>query len=433
MENRIITWTEILESYRDKTLLEGTVTEISQSGITVDLGGKDAFIPAKYSLLNGETMDQLKNTTIKCTIIKISAISGNILASRTLCEEHTKTSPDMFQSLNTDTIYQGVVKKVFPYGLLVLFEGVTGLIEANRLSWVPDECNTDKYQEGDIIDVRIEKIKPEKNKILLTRRHEIPLPEGMQISDIVQGQRADGIITEIKPDHIKVCVFGTFNGIIIRNYLNYDTNYYTVGEAISCVIAQMSAKKMQMNLIEYNSNKELLEKKSNILDSLTVDSVVDVTVVNIHKARIDVKINELDIYGAILRSELLPPYNTPKVSDVLKANIIEIIRKKYIIKLSNEYAFPSPWEKLDLSLVRKKAQLNGVVTYAGEYECHVKLFDGIIGVINSVKLKRGNNEIPNVGDKVLVEIAKSQPKRHELTLKLIQIYGSETKYLNYFE
>lgn len=433
MENRIITWTEILESYHNKTLLDGIVTEINQSGITVDLGGKNAFIPAKYCLLNGETMEQLINTSIKCTIIKISAISGNILASRTMCEETTKATPNMFQSLNTDTVYQGVVKKVFPYGLLVLFEGVTGLIEANRLSWIPDECNTDKYHEGDTIDVRIEKIKPEKNQIQLTHRLENPLPEGMNISDIKQGQKTNAIITEINPDHIKVCVFGIFNGIIARNYLNYDTNYYTVGEVISCIIAQLSAKKLMMNLIEYNPNKELMDKNFKFLEALTADTIVDATVVGIYNARIEVQINELDIYGAILRTELLPPYNTPKVSDVVKANIIEIIPKKGIVKLSNEYAFPLPWEKLDISLVRKKATSNGIVTYVGIYECHVKLFDGIIGIINAIKLRKGGNELPNVGDKVLVEISKSQPKRHELTLKLLKIFGSETKYLHYFE
>lgn len=183
-----IHWHTVLEAYMTGRPLEGRIVKMDPNGVTVDLGGMEAFIPTKLLLLHGESLEMLSGKTIKAIVIKVSALSSNILMSRIELyqEQDLRKRTEVYSSLSTDTIYHGRVKSVMPYGVFVDFEDVCGMIPLKEMSWDYIAKPSDVFKEGDPIDIKVLDIDAANKKIVLSHRHTKPNPWHSMSHDIIR-------------------------------------------------------------------------------------------------------------------------------------------------------------------------------------------------------------------------------------------------------
>jgi len=168
--------------------LEGYVDSITPNGANVDLGGLWAFVPTKLLLLHGETLDMLQGKVIKGLIIKVSAVSANILMSRVELyqEEDLRMRTQAYESLSTETIYQGTVRSVMQYGVFVEIGNLCGMIPLKELSWDFVDDPAELVREGQTIDVKVLETDVLEKKIVLSHRETIPNPWHSMSRDVIQ-------------------------------------------------------------------------------------------------------------------------------------------------------------------------------------------------------------------------------------------------------
>ena len=78
-----------------------------------------------------------------------------------------------------DTVYDGVVKSIQPYGAFVeIMPGKDGLLHISEIEWKRLEKVEEVLKEGDKIQVKLIGIEPGSGKLKLSRRALLPKPEG---------------------------------------------------------------------------------------------------------------------------------------------------------------------------------------------------------------------------------------------------------------
>ncbi len=78
-----------------------------------------------------------------------------------------------------DTVYEGVVKSIQPYGAFVeIMPGKDGLLHISEIEWRRLEKVEEVLSEGDKIEVKLIGIEPGSGKLKLSRRALLPKPEG---------------------------------------------------------------------------------------------------------------------------------------------------------------------------------------------------------------------------------------------------------------
>ncbi len=93
-----------------------------------------------------------------------------------------------------DTVYDGVVKSIQPYGAFVeIMPGKDGLLHISEIEWRRLEKVEEVLKEGDQIQVKLIGIEPGSGKLKLSRRVLLPKPEGfVEPERRPSGNRRDG-------------------------------------------------------------------------------------------------------------------------------------------------------------------------------------------------------------------------------------------------
>ena len=93
-----------------------------------------------------------------------------------------------------DTVYDGVVKSIQPYGAFVeIMPGKDGLLHISEIEWRRLDKVEEVLKEGDEIQVKLIGIEPGSGKLKLSRRALLPKPEGfVEPERRPSGNRRDG-------------------------------------------------------------------------------------------------------------------------------------------------------------------------------------------------------------------------------------------------
>ena len=94
-----------------------------------------------------------------------------MLSHRALLERENEASrQQLLQELEIGQIREGVVRRIQDFGAFVDLGGVDGLVHISKLSWDRVNHPSDVLQEGQKIQVRVEKIDQTTGKIALSYR-----------------------------------------------------------------------------------------------------------------------------------------------------------------------------------------------------------------------------------------------------------------------
>ena len=154
--------TMLEDASRNKTPVEGKVTEVIKGGFNVDILGKRAFCPvSQMDVRYVETPEDYLGQTHHFLISRFEEKGRNIVVSRRdLLNEQIKEEQEAFLAKVAEgDIVKGCVTKLMPFGAFIeLVPGVEGMAHISELSWSRVEKPDEVVQTGDMVSVKLLKI-----------------------------------------------------------------------------------------------------------------------------------------------------------------------------------------------------------------------------------------------------------------------------------
>ncbi|MET0015857.1 bifunctional 4-hydroxy-3-methylbut-2-enyl diphosphate reductase/30S ribosomal protein S1 [Oscillibacter sp.] len=203
-------WENIEKAVDDKTVMEGTVTEVNKGGVVVSVKGVRVFVPASQSgMPRGANLETMVKSKAQLRITEVNRARRRVVGSiRSVADESRKAAQDeVWNNIEAGKHYIGTVKSMTAYGVFVDIGGVDGMVHISELSWSRIKTPSEVCKVGDTMEVYVISFDPEKHKISLGVKDRSVNPWDMFISKYHVGDVA-------KVRIVKLMTFGAFAEVV---------------------------------------------------------------------------------------------------------------------------------------------------------------------------------------------------------------------------
>jgi small subunit ribosomal protein S1 len=208
-------WRFFEEKLKREEEVEVCGRELNKGGLVVEAPfGMFGFIPgSQLGSLWQKKLESLINRTLKVKVIEADRRQDRLVFSEKQVSEAGKIAARRatLKKLKMDKAYEGVVRQVLPYGLLLEIEiakgeKIEGLVHISEISWEKIEDLGKLYQEGDSLKVKVLGI--EGDKLNLSARQllsdpweklEKKYPKDMPVKGKVTRLASFGALVELAP------------------------------------------------------------------------------------------------------------------------------------------------------------------------------------------------------------------------------------------
>ncbi len=163
-------WVVLKEAYESGAVLEGKIVSANKGGVTLSTGANTVFVPASQTgIARDGDLSVLVGTTQKVRLIKFDTAKRKAIGSiKVIINEEKKASEEaLWATLEVGKHYMGTVKNLASYGAFVDIGGVDGMVHNTELSWKRIKHPSQVVSVGQVIDVFIKELDPEKKRISL--------------------------------------------------------------------------------------------------------------------------------------------------------------------------------------------------------------------------------------------------------------------------
>ena len=168
-------WSDVAEG----SVVEARVTGSNTGGLECQVNNIRGFVPAsQISLARVENFGDYVGQKLLCVATEVNERRGNlVLSHRALLErEREEERQKLLEQIEVGQTREGVVRSLRDFGAFVDLGGVDGLVHISKMSWDRVEHPSDVLEEGQKIQVKVEKIDPQSGKIGLSYRDTLEDP-----------------------------------------------------------------------------------------------------------------------------------------------------------------------------------------------------------------------------------------------------------------
>ena len=199
-------WEEIVAKYEAGEFVDGVGKEAVKGGLLADVAGVRTFIPAsQLSMRYVEKIEEFVGQEMKLKIIEVDKAKKRIVASRkaVLIAEEQEKKKAIWDSLEVGSVVKGVVRRLTDFGAFVDIGGVDGLVHVTDLSWGRVRHPSDVVSVGEEIDVKIQNVDTERERISLSYKATRPRPWTVAADKYPVGSVVEGRV-------VRITTFGAF-------------------------------------------------------------------------------------------------------------------------------------------------------------------------------------------------------------------------------
>ena len=203
-------WDTIEAAVEEKTILEGTVTEVNKGGIVVNVKGIRVFVPASQTgKPRGADLSEMVKEQVKLRITEVNRSRRRVVGSirSVLAEERAAKAAEVWANIEEGKHYEGTVKSLTSYGAFVDIGGVDGMVHVSELSWSRIKNPAEVVSVGDKVNVYVISFDAEKKKISLGMKDHSQDPWTVFTSTYEVGDVANVRV-------VKLMTFGAFAEIV---------------------------------------------------------------------------------------------------------------------------------------------------------------------------------------------------------------------------
>ena len=254
-------WERAAELQEDDATIELKIVNYNKGGLVVEFGRIQGFvpnshIPAIQNVYNHDKRTSYKSkqvgNTIKLKIIELDPGRERFVLSAKAAQKEQRK-----ERLNTLTVGEkltGTVVNMKHYGAFVdIGEGVVGLLHISRMAWEHVEHPKDLFKVGDEVEVLIDRIDVEKEKISLNRKALQPSPWETFAEQWTAGDLLEGEVTAVVDFGAFVRLAEGIEGLLHRNEMNLPSDaapseVLEEGDVILVRIVQIDVEQERLSL-----------------------------------------------------------------------------------------------------------------------------------------------------------------------------------------
>jgi 4-hydroxy-3-methylbut-2-enyl diphosphate reductase len=265
-DNRLVQ-KQLSDAFDNKTVLEGTIKDISGNGLIVDIGFTDIYMPAsQYHVRYVKDLNTLIGEKVKGIIIDYNPKRRRaILSQKIILEKDMKEKREQvkemkekrFEELNVDDVVKGVVKTITNFGIFVDLDGIDGFVHRSDLTWEKINEPKDIVEKGQEIEAKVIAKNDEDKKIKLSVKALMDRPWDDFIAKYKVDDEVDVTITNILD-------FGAFAEVLpgVEGLIHVSEISYNRVESVASVLKTGDVLKVKIIGINPEKEKISLSKKA---------------------------------------------------------------------------------------------------------------------------------------------------------------------------
>lgn len=290
-------WVRAKEVQEAESVEELEIVGHNKGGILVSFGHLEGFVPnshipsLRHAGYDKQVLAQKKAKMIGekmvAKIIEVDMKRKRLVMSGKAAEKEARL--EQLNSLEEGQIVTGRVDNLVSYGAFVDLGQITGLLHISEIAWQQIDRPGDVLAVGDEIDVRIEQIEIERERIGLSRKVLLPSPwhefdESHKVGDLIEGQ-----ITGLVDFGAFVTLPSNIEGLIHVSEINLPVNaspteVLQIGERVLARIINIEAddERIGLSLRKVSAAEEidwLAEKRTAEIESETDEQAEEEEVV----------------------------------------------------------------------------------------------------------------------------------------------------------
>ena len=348
-------WESIVDSFKNGTIIRGTVISKTKGGLIVDCNGLETFLPgSQIDIKPVIDYDQYVGKVMEFKVVKVNEqIKNAVVSHKALIESDlAEQREQILGSLEKGQVLEGIVKNITDFGAFLDLGGVDGLLYITDISWGRIGHPSEVLELNQRINVVVLDFDENKKRISLGLKQLTPHPWDVLAADITEGSTIKGKIVNIEDYGAFVEIQPGVEGLIHVSEITWGNQsvhakeFFKMGQEIEARVVTVDRAERKMSL----SVKQLTSDPwSEIETQFPVGTRFTGVVKNITNYGIFVELTE-GVGGMVHISDLswtkryAHPSEFAKPGSELEVIVLDIDKEKRQISLGHKQIQENPWD-----------------------------------------------------------------------------------------
>jgi small subunit ribosomal protein S1 len=389
-------WDVIGNAHKNDTTVVGKIVGKTKGGLTVDLDGIEAFLPAsQIDSRPIRNLDQYLGQDIETKIIKFSRKRNNIVLSRKVLTDEVvnEQKTQTLGQIEIGYVVEGVVKSLTEYGAFVDIGGIDGLLHVTDMSWGKLDKPSELFKVGDSVQVKVLKLDRDKEKVSLGFKQLLPDPWSTVPEFYPKGTKLKGKVSSITDYGAFVEIESGVEGLVHVSEMSWSKrnkhpkHILHSGEEVEVLVLGIDTQDRRISL----GMKQLMSDPwETITDRFHIGSRVKGTVRNLTDFGVFVEVED-GVDGLVHVSDISHSKRIKHPKDLIKkgqeveAVVTKIDSEGRRLSLSVKDLTPSAWDSF--VMVHKPGDLvKGKISRFANFGIFVELGDDLEGLCHISEL-----------------------------------------------
>ena len=407
-------WESIVDSFKNGTIIRGTVISKTKGGLIVDCNGLETFLPgSQIDIKPVIDYDQYVGKVMEFKVVKVNEqIKNAVVSHKALIESDlAEQREQILGSLEKGQVLEGIVKNITDFGAFLDLGGVDGLLYITDISWGRIGHPSEVLALNQRINVVVLDFDENKKRISLGLKQLTPHPWEVLAADVAEGATVKGKIVNIEDYGAFVEIQPGVEGLIHISEITWGNQsinakeYFKMGQEVDARVVTIDRGDRKMSL----SIKQLsADPWSEIQEHFPIGNRYTGTVKNITNYGIFVELSE-GVGGMVHISDLswtkryAHPSEFTKVGSPLEVIVLDIDKDKRQISLGHKQTQENPWDNFE-SLFPVGSYHEATVLKRDDKGATFQLPHNLEAFAPAKHIKKEDGQQLNVGDTVTVKV-----------------------------
>jgi small subunit ribosomal protein S1 len=351
-------WEMLLDSYKNGTIIKGTIVSKTKGGLIADCGGLETFLPgSQIDIKPIIDYDSYVGKTMEFKVVKINeTIKNAVVSHKALIESDLAEQRDtIIAGLEKGQVLEGLVKNITDFGAFMDLGGVDGLLYITDISWGRINHPNEVLELNQKLNVVVLDFDDNKKRISLGLKQLQPHPWDVLDKEIAEGSTVKGKIVNIEDYGAFLEIIPGVEGLIHVSEVSWSNQpvnarqFFQLNQEFEAKVVTIDREERKMSL----SVKQLLEDPwSKIIEKYPNNSTHKGKVKNLTPYGVFVELEE-GIGGMVHISDLswTKRYSHPseftKVGEEIDVMILEVDAESRKLSLGHKQLEENPWDTFE--------------------------------------------------------------------------------------
>ncbi len=407
-------WESIVDSFKNGTIIRGTVISKTKGGLIVDCNGLETFLPgSQIDIKPVIDYDQYVNKVMEFKVVKVNEqIKNAVISHKALIESDLAEQREhILAGLEKGQVLEGIVKNITDFGAFLDLGGVDGLLYITDISWGRISHPSEVLTLNQRINVVVLDFDENKKRISLGLKQLTPHPWEVLAADVNEGSVVSGKIVNIEDYGAFVEIQPGVEGLIHISEITWGNQsinakeFFKMNQDVEARVVTIDRSDRKMSL----SIKQLTaDPWSEIEARFPVNSRSTGTVKNITNYGIFVELSE-GVGGMVHISDLswtkryAHPSEFIKVGSPLEVIVLGVDNDKRQISLGHKQILENPWDTFE-TMFPVGSYHDATATKRDDKGASFNMPHGLEAFAPAKHIKKDDGSMVEVGETVTVKI-----------------------------